>query len=486
MEWLYRYEAKGIQGYILASEKLVEMAGASDLIERLGARAAEQATKAGGTEVMVAAGSGTFLFKDDAGLKAFAREWPLIVEELAPDLLVLQAWAPLEQDFPSTLKTVLAKLEARRNQPPASLPEAGPFVARAARTGRPAVARREGVLFDAATLQKAKHSASVFHERMRELFDLGDARFATDLNDYGEGYLAVIHADGNGVGKKIIGEVSTWPTDRQRAFSKELSMATEAAARTAFAAIRPALPARRHLPFRPLVVGGDDLTVIARGEDAFTFTTNYLRAFEAETAKRPAVGGLTAAAGICFVRPGHPFHAAHRIAEDLCKAAKRVVGGGSPTPSALRFLRVTTAHAESLAALRRDELDFDRTALTDAERDRARAHPRTPFPGSFEVAPWTFHRLAQLEKLRAALAHVPRGALREWLRLARVDFRRAGAHWERTLEVMDHGESARRAAALELRQVLSALHGSDGPVDIDGRSPLLDAATWMAFDRSSR
>lgn len=483
MKWLYRYEAKGIQGYILASEKLIEMAGASALVEQLGERAVERARAAGGTEVMVAAGSGTFLFDDDNALTRFADDWPWEVEEHAPGLLVLQAWTPFDGDFPAALKRVLATLEARRNQPRVTLPDAGPFVARAARTGRPAVTRRDGVLCDAATLKKAEQSGGAFHGRMRGIFGVDGARFATDLNAWGEGYLAVIHVDGNGVGKKIIADVSTRDAERQRSFSKGLSEATEHAARTAFDAIRAGLPARGDLPFRPLVVGGDDLTVIARGEDALAFTSAYLDAFEHETKTRPDVGALTAAAGICFVRLGHPFHAAHAIAEDLCKAAKRDVSGAS----ALRFLRVTSAHAASLAALRHDELEFDRGALSAAERAVAAEQPDRRFVGSFEVPPWTHERRAVLADLCRALGGMPRGALREWLRLARVDVERAGAHWDRTLDVMRNGEAFRRSAAGALTEALRRLNGDiGGPFDAQGRTPLLDAATWMAFDRSTR
>jgi hypothetical protein len=481
MSWLYRYEARGIQGYILASERLVEMACASDVVEHVGERARERLRATGdrGREVMVAAGSGTFVFDDEASLQSFAAEWPVELDERAPGLLVLQAWTEITDGHPAALARVLEQLEAQRNRPPVALPEAGPFVARASRTGRPAVARENGVLVDGATRAKLSRSGDKLHVRMHELFK--ERRpFATDLNQYGEGYLAVIHADGNGVGRKIVEDVSRRPLTEQQAFSQGLSQATVTAARHALQAISPGFPAKGDLPFRPLVVGGDDLTVITRAADAFRFTRAYLDHFEQATEATPAVGRLTAAAGICFVRSGHPFSAAHGIAEGLCQAAKRA-GRGAAAESSLAFFRVTTSHAGTLDDLRRDELEFERGPLTDSERKAADAGTVTNFAGSFEAPPWTRARLDALDSLSAGLAVMPRGGLREWLRLAKLDVGRAQAHWERTLEVMRTGSTRSQHGAKVIKDACIALHGLEGPFDLDGRTTLLDAATWMAM-----
>jgi hypothetical protein len=40
---------------------------------------------------------------------------------------------------------------------------------------------------------------------------------------------------------------------------------------------------KKFLPFRPIVLGGDDLTIIVKSEFALNFTEEFLKAFEQET-----------------------------------------------------------------------------------------------------------------------------------------------------------------------------------------------------------
>lgn len=81
------------------------------------------------------------------------------------------------------------------------------------------------------------------------------------------------------------------------------------------------------------------------------------------------------------------------------------------------------------------------------------------------------------------LAAMPRGGLREWLRLAKVDPRRAEAHWHRTLEVMRTTSEEKRDDAARLLAALQALNGAAQPFDDAGSTPLLDAATWMSLEK---
>ena len=164
MSWLYRYEAKGIQEYILATEKLAEMLGASALIEDLATEARGRAEGLGGTFIAGAAGSATFEFADAATLQGFAATWPMRVAQLLPGLKMVQAWAEVSGGRHGEVlrDEVLPRLETERNRPLVELPEAGPLIARARRTGRPALfsgRREEDGLRDAATQQKAENSS---------------------------------------------------------------------------------------------------------------------------------------------------------------------------------------------------------------------------------------------------------------------------------------------------------------------------------------
>ncbi len=98
------------------------------------------------------------------------------------------------------------------------------------------------------------------------------------------------------------------------------------------------------MPVLPLVLGGDDLTVICAGSISLAFTEAYLTAFEEVTrASELLGGGLTACAGVAVVKPHFPFSAAYDLAEELTKEAKKTVkryaprSSGQPRPRASAF-----------------------------------------------------------------------------------------------------------------------------------------------------
>ncbi len=178
-------------------------------------------------------------------------------------------------------------------------------------------------------------------------------KIADHLDDKPD-WVAVIHADGNSLGQLITelgggsddnsgsetpgnGGVNTL-SDRYagalRPFSEAVQECTVTAFQKALEHCRRVLP-RRHdvngaVPVLPLVLGGDDLTVICTGSVALAFTEAYLTAFEEETRGNKVIGrtapdGLTACAGVAVVKPHFPFSAAYELAEELTREAKKAV-----------------------------------------------------------------------------------------------------------------------------------------------------------------
>ncbi|GMV89364.1 MAG: hypothetical protein AMXMBFR81_22950 [Chthonomonas sp.] len=161
-----------------------------------------------------------------------------------------------------------------------------------------------------------------------------------------EEWLAVVHADGNGFGKIFtnfglgVPKADYVPTIRQ--FSILLEECTERAFTKAVASLKADIdeaPGVRMMV--PLVLGGDDITVVVRASEALAFTETYLEEFLDETKQadgrdatygfqevlkmfgfKPQVG-MGAAAGIAVVKPHFPFHTAYSLAEELCKRAKK-------------------------------------------------------------------------------------------------------------------------------------------------------------------
>lgn len=151
------------------------------------------------------------------------------------------------------------------------------------------------------------------------------------------GWVAVVHADGNGIGDIImrIRDLTAY-----KMFSASLEEATSAA----FAAAVKSLSKKNWLV--PLIVGGDDVTFLCSGQVALDVTRTYLTEFERATkgiATDLAELGvaipdhLTACAGIAFVKPNFPFHAAHELAEELCRSAKKATKEHARSRSAYDF-----------------------------------------------------------------------------------------------------------------------------------------------------
>ncbi|MCI4660338.1 MAG: hypothetical protein MRY63_00750 [Neomegalonema sp.] len=177
-------------------------------------------------------------------------------------------------------------------------------------------------------------------------------------------WLAVVHADGNGFGqiflnfgdyaKKIIGGdcPETAPLydyfNAYRRFSLSLELCSihalrEALKQTDFAdrtkkvekSVEPGTRDLKCIEVVPVVVGGDDLTVICEGKKAIRFAAAYIEAFAAATRLDEILGmdsvipaatggeGLGAAAGVAIIKPNYPFHYAYQLAEELVRSAKK-------------------------------------------------------------------------------------------------------------------------------------------------------------------
>ncbi|MDR0837432.1 MAG: hypothetical protein LBM94_04375 [Propionibacteriaceae bacterium] len=157
------------------------------------------------------------------------------------------------------------------------------------------------------------------------------------------GWVAVIHADGNGIGD-VITKISR--QDELVNFSKALESATTGALQDAVTGIQTLLDAdgkgetRKDWLF-PLIIGGDDVTLLCDGRLALDLVRKYLVSFEHRTASdtnshmaptldKCGLDHLSASAGIAFVKPHFPYHAACELAEELARNAKDVKNQDAP------------------------------------------------------------------------------------------------------------------------------------------------------------
>ena len=180
---------------------------------------------------------------------------------------------------------------------------------------------------------------------------LGSYQFPLRTDDMGRSqgdssYAAVVHADGNGMGKRFQ-KFGEGKCNRDYIIDmRQLSYSVYQAGINSLKKVVEILvdsievdaEGKRkikgqfeikdnYLPFRPLVYGGDDITFVCEGRLGLELAAIFLQEFE----KQPVVGNengkspLTACAGICVVKTHYPFARAYQLSEDLCRKAKKFV-----------------------------------------------------------------------------------------------------------------------------------------------------------------
>lgn len=130
----------------------------------------------------------------------------------------------------------------------------------------------------------------------------------------GNGYLALIHADGNGVGS------GAGKTDGERAafFHRNRVLLRRAVKQ----AINAHCPDTGQSPLIPLMLGGDDLLLVTRAEIALPFVVTLCEELDSLQNDSNSFK-LTLGAGVVIAKHTIPIHRLHEIVEQLASSAKR-------------------------------------------------------------------------------------------------------------------------------------------------------------------
>lgn len=345
----------GNQRYIFGTNKRRLNVGASYILTRLPAWVDNAITphlKRVETLVCVS-GVAELLVEDTPTAQAIIRSVTTTALNQAPGL---EVWGWYEPTVPAgvslseRLSTALRRMEQRRHLLPS--PQLRnpmtPFSARCPVTGQPAEYVARQASFGGAEKVWLSPQARVQYDNAHRGLEAIRALLSEDNNyavtkdlDLGvrdSGWVAVVHADGNGFGQMLAdlgnvahGEGETY-ADLLGTVSSALNDVATASLQTAVTAVLRKHDASDWL--LPLIVGGDDLTAIVDGRLARDFVTEYLRAFETHSGAQSVLqrvatevlgsDHLTACAGIAIVKPTMPFDQAYALAEELCASAKTV------------------------------------------------------------------------------------------------------------------------------------------------------------------
>lgn len=283
---------------------------------------------------------------------------------------------------------------------------------------RAATPHYEGGALQPAATEKAllEKLASVLKDDERSSF-MKNAVFPSELDKLGqeetENYIAVVHIDGNNMGKKFA-DLTTLSAYKKK--SQEIRSATIRAfaelvlsigkGEFPFPAKRKDADEQRDLPVRPLILGGDDMTFVCAAKVAFDFTEFIMKSLMEK--------GVDTCAGLAILPTAYPFFRGYEIAEQLCDSAKGRMRKLANEREGLReeascwldFLRLHGEQAPTLAQIREQEYRAALGSLhfgpyrIDGESHYAFAKLRALAEGLAKSLP-----SGKLKDLRAVLQH---------------------------------------------------------------------------------
>lgn len=446
-KYIYGASVQGIQGFIFSTNSLKDIVGGSELVEKICTSLFSSRYLQGATQIIGAAGNIKCVYDDPVKCQKTVLEFPKTVMQEAPGITISQAVVKVTEEefknhFSQCMDELEKKLKIQRNKPSKSMTVGYMGVERSRSTGLPATQMEQQEFLDEGTYQKRKLSmggkATIsLTEKSLGINELSPKIIALNIEDLTEknDWIAIIHADGNGLGE-VVAKFSS-SLDKLKSFSTKLNEATIQAAHAAFKKVYTSenyFQKSTTLPFRPVVLGGDDMTMICKASLAIEYTKIYLQEFEEATRQKlGAENGLTACAGIAFIKSSYPFHYGYDLAETICGQAKKVSKspliqkGTQNPPSSLMFYKVQGSFIESY--------------------DQMLEKEKTPQKGiSFNFGPYFLHptegywSIEELEKSAADLhgkeGNTVKTGLRKWMSAMHHDLGQAQQAAERNLSIL--------------------------------------------------
>ncbi len=418
MKFIYLFEAKGIQRYIADSSKMKDGIGASEIIfqlarsdgrdlvqivlDVLGFNENHVQFSRRASAAFMAAGNEEHIYK-------FRQLWRIVFQLAAPGVEFSDVINPVKDTYLNAMKACYrAGPAVRENSIVSNLPLATPYCEFVPRTGRAKTTfrtedpddpldqitlpqtrafqalkgeHREGVA--SRFLPEDIDSNFVFPRNMEADDNSSDSKENPIFPFIGDNkWIALVHADISGLGQ-VWQEISRAFGDEDDistlgSISAEIEKAISGAAQEATRSIllEQADCNRSYdkyvLPARPLVLGGDDLTLIVRADLALKYTKVLLEQIEIKTKqafsdlkteinwleKADLPTHLSACAGVAYAKANQPHAMANALAEGLCKYAKKDAKHErqAPYPSGISFHVIQTSLQEEYDSIIEQEL----------------------------------------------------------------------------------------------------------------------------------
>ncbi len=430
--YLINLETGGNQAYIFATNKLRNVVGASELLYRVGTDYVERALKDMENHdafetIISTSGKALLLAPDQGSAKKFIKAWSKLLVTEAPgvDAVAVCSRTEVKLDLPLKDKSKesymqvyreterLMTLQRMKEGRPLVRFKRLPIVAECAFSGLPAV-ELENVKGEQKAVSVsclAQHDVSrdpSFMSRIGELFPSRRSDHCLKGLDSLEeqDWLAVVHADGNGLGqlfidfdKLVLKIVQEERNDEANGrdyvnYYRDFSNALDEISHDAFRETVKKVLGENEDEIVPIVVGGDDLTVVMNGYKSLDFARTFMEEFCKRANSNPNTAysdvvrvilqkaGLTQlgmCAGISIAKSHFPFSQSYRMAEELMKNAKQVKEQYGKDSIALDFHILYDSVSTSIADIR-DRLRSERDGVVKI----LTAKPYVVSPGSVQ------------------------------------------------------------------------------------------------------
>ena len=364
-----------IQPYIFGSNRLKENVGASYLVAQATTNWAQSCLPSNMEKLYAGGGNFVGLADDEASAKVFNEALSKKMLADAPGLQLVMAYREKEdrESMATAVTKTFIQLAKQKQSRSHKEPLLGLGVTQMCRsTALPAVGFTEpiandpGSVYPAAAEILAKLGVNQLATRRltTELKPPDGFSYPRDFDDLGreqgeQSHIAIIHADGNGMGKRFLALNQAYANNHNDAeYKQEIQKLSHNVNKAGLAALQATVQAlydrichdepfkkdavrqrnaqgsvvaevllkqengTTYLPFRPIVFGGDDVTFVCDGRLGVALAIEYLKQFEVQTEKI-LEERLTACAGIAIVKTHYPFARAYELAEELCSQAKR-------------------------------------------------------------------------------------------------------------------------------------------------------------------
>ena len=187
------------------------------------------------------------------------------------------------------------------------------------------------------------------------------------------GYLAVVHVDGNGVGARSKGGpesekdfFAAWAYREQ--FFHALRIGMRQAVLKSIEVFEGKQSDKGQMPFRLLMLGGDDLVMVCDAPFALPFVERLAQHLRDTTKDLPdgkkGTSPLTIGAGVAITQATFPFYRAYELAEELTQSAKQLAASSDGDKNAVDWIVTSEAWHGNVRDTRRRDCIVDQTILT--------------------------------------------------------------------------------------------------------------------------